>query len=311
MLRTRPRVATLWPAATLGLALAVCAAPAAAGKIPDAKTTSASVALAPGAVQAATAQCPKKMHVSGGGFAVSPLFSQNGTSARSDDTGTQSSDLISTFTGRRAWTATGAAFTTPPVVGTFQAIARCEKNSLGRLTSIESGSTAIAPGTSSTVGVTCPVSSHVASGGYSAGPTGNLTDPTAFRLLVVESRRSDRRRWEFVAVNPAGAASAGTLSVAALCESDLARPAVEISRSSVIADNARTAATAACSGKKHVVAGGFLISPFVGPAASIDQSLPLAKKTWLVGLYEAPGFSLPAGSTLTTYAYCKKDTPRR
>lgn len=83
----------------------------------------------------------------------------------------------------------------------------------------------------------------------------------------------------------------------------------EASGFAAITDNARTSAGATCAKKRHVVAGGFLASPavFPGPALliGIDENLPVGKRGWEVGLWEYPT-ALPPGSSLQTFAYCKK-----
>ncbi len=83
----------------------------------------------------------------------------------------------------------------------------------------------------------------------------------------------------------------------------------EVSATAPIANDERTTATATCTGKTHTVGGGFAVAPLVGPAVGIDQMQPVGTKSWQVGLYEYPGFNLPAGSSLAAYSYCKKNEP--
>jgi hypothetical protein len=126
-------------------------------------------------------------------------------------------------------------------------------------------------------------------------------------LIIAESRRVDVQTWDVVAVNPTGAPSDATLSVNAVCERN-GTAVTEASAVAPIVDNGRTSAVATCSKKAHMVGGGFLVSPLTSPspAVGVDQTQPSGQRSWLAGLYEYPSFVLPPGSTLTTYAYCKK-----
>jgi hypothetical protein len=273
-------------------------------------TRTATVPLLPGNQQSATARCPKGRHVSGGGFSVSPTYSANGTDAFADDTGTRSIQLQSQSAGNRRWTAGAAAFTSPSVAGTFSAIARCERNDLGRLAVTLSGSSTIPVSQGATATLNCPAGTHVLTGGFAGSPPGNLADPGGQRLVIAESRRVSNSTWEIRAINPFGAPSVATLSTNVVCERNGKRGVFENSAVAPITDNGRTSVTAPCPGKKHhVVGGGFLVSPFTSPspAVGIDQHQPVGQRSWQVGLHEFPTFLLPTGSLLTTYAYCKRN----
>lgn len=297
----------------LVVAVALMAAAQAAAKKKGApvSTANAVATLAPGSQQAPTARCAKGTHVTGGGWAVSPPYSANGTDfpAIGDDSGLRIDHLQSQPSGLVSWTAGAAAFNVPPVTGTFTTTARCEKKSVSKTLLGASGNSTLPVGQQATVGVNCPKGSHVLSGGFSIAPAGNLADPfNSFRPQVLESKRRDTRSWELTFVNPNGSPSAATITGNTLCEVNGKGLSIsERSASAPIVDNSRTTATASCTGKTHAVGGGFLVTPTVGPAVGIDQMQPSGTKAWQVGLYEYPRFSLPAGSTLTAYSYCRKN----
>jgi hypothetical protein len=285
------------------------AAPATAKKKrPPAVTRAAATPIAPGTQTAATAACPGKTHVTGGGWSLTPAYSANGTQGFGDDSGTRITHLQSQPSGLKSWTAGAAALNLPSTGGTFTALARCESKSLGKTLFGVTGTSTLPVGQEDTIGLHCPKRTHVLSGGFSFSPPGDLADPRGFRAVAVESRRRDARTWEVDVVNPAGAPATATIFTNVLCEVN-AKGAGVSERSAVvpIAENSRATATATCTGKTHSIAGGFLTSPTVGPAVGIDQMQPVGAKAWQVGLYEYPRFSLPPGSSLAAYVYCKKN----
>jgi hypothetical protein len=292
--------------ALLAAVTLVAAAPAAAKKA-KVTTSTASVTLAPGSQQAATARCPKGTHVTGGGWSVTPPFNANGVDFPAQGaSGLRTDHLQSQPGGLTSWTAAAAAFTTPAVTGTFASFARCESKSVSRTLLGASGSSTLPVSQSATIGINCPKGSHVLAGGFSLSPAGNLADPAGFRPQVLESRRRDARSWELIVVNPAGSPSDATIVGNTLCEVNAKGVGIS-ERSAVVplVNNSRATATASCTGKTHTVGGGFLVSPSVGPAVGVDQMQPSGSKAWQVGAYEYPNFSLPAGSTLTAYSYCR------
>ncbi len=292
---------------TAGSAYAVAAKKKGKGKATVA-TTMAAVPLSPGSQQAATANCPGKTHVSGGGWSVSPTFTPNGLDTAPGGSGTRITHLQSQSSGNTSWTAGAAAFATPATAGSFTAIARCESNSLGRTVGGVSGIATIPISQGSTVTLNCSPGTHVLTGGFSLSPAGNLAVFNDFRPIVVESRRLDVDTWQIHVINPQGAASVASLFANVVCERNAKGVSVtEASAIVPVANNGRTSATATCTGRKHVVGGGFLLSPLTGPAIGIDQMQPVGSKAWQVGLYEYPGFNLPAGSSLAAYGYCKND----
>jgi hypothetical protein len=278
-----------------------------------ARTVSASAPLSPGGLQTATANCPGGTHVSGGGWSVSPPFTPNGLDTAPGGTGTRITHLQSQSSGNVSWTAGAAAFATPAVAGTFTSIARCESNSLGKTVGGVFGTTTVPVSQGTTVNLNCSPGTHVVTGGFSLSPAGNLAVFDAFRPVVVASRRFDVDTWQVHVVNPTGSPSVATLFSNVVCERNARGVSVTEALSVVpVINNARTSATATCTGKTHVVGGGFLLSPLTGPAVGIDQMQPVGGKAWQVGLYEYPNFALPAGSSLAAYSYCKKDSlPRK
>jgi hypothetical protein len=47
------------------------------------------------------------------------------------------------------------------------------------------------------------------------------------------------------------------------------------------------------------------------PVVAVDEDQPVGNQGWHVGLSEWQGNASPASSSLTTYAYCKKDTVKK
>jgi hypothetical protein len=300
------RAAVVALAALLALGVA---SPAVAKKKkkPPAVTAVASTPISAGSQTSATASCPSKTHATGGGWSLSDPYSANGSNSAAGGTGTRITHLQSQPSGLRSWTSGAAAIAIPATSGTFTSIARCESKSFGKTLLGVSGTTTVPVGQESTSVLHCSPGTQVLSGGFSFTPAGN-PGPNGFRAIVVESRRTSATTWEVDLVNPAGALSEVTLALNVLCE--LNQKGVSVTERSAIApiaDNGRTTATAACTGKTHTIGGGFLISPKVGPAIGVDQMQPVGAKSWQVGLYEYPGFALPAGSSMAAYSYCKKN----
>jgi hypothetical protein len=289
------------------LALAGLSAPAisAAKSKSVASTKSANVPLGPGSAVSTTAKCKSGSHISGGGYQVSPSFTPSAL------TGVRSDPTSSTPSGATSWSAGGAAFATPAVSGTETVFARCEKNSEGRIVQLPFGSGTAILGTVTNVTLNCASGTHVLAGGFTVSPPPNLADPNKAGAQVLQSRRTATGQWTITVGNPLPPAGvvAASFSASALCELNQGSEKVkEVSSTAPIGDDARTTADASCSKKKHLVSGGFLVSPNSGtaPAVGIDEFQPSGSRKWHTGLYEFPGFNLPAGSSLTTYAYCKK-----
>jgi hypothetical protein len=177
-----------------------------------------------------------------------------------------------------------------------------------------SGSATVAPGELNTAVLNCPSGTHVLTGGY-AGP-GNGT-PTfnlqSKRFFMLQSQRTGPGQWTVTVGNNPNSPSAATISFFALCERNKKGLSIsEVSASAPIANASRAAADASCTGKTHVVSGGYLLSPIPTgsgaiPTAEIDEFQPTSKKTWHLGLHELEPFSTAPGSAVQNFAYCKKD----
>jgi len=277
------------------------------GKKPINKTATSQVAFASGTTAGATASCPGKTHITGGGFAVAPGHTPAANS------GLRSQTVISHPSGAKDWTASGGAFTTPPATGSFTTFARCENSALGRLVSTISISGTVAASSSTTALLDCPGGTHVIGGGYSGTGLANLVNINGTRTIILESRRSAVGQWSVAAYTATGA-PASPFTAFAICERNGKGTSVsEVSTLAAIGENVRSAADASCTGKKHVVSGGFSVTdgdPALVPAAGIDENHPSGSKGWHVGMYEF-SLTLPAGSALQTFAYCKKNSPAK
>jgi hypothetical protein len=275
-------------------------------KATPAATTTAAVPFAAGTSTTASASCGAATHLSGGGYAVSPPFTPPSSGIRSLNT-------ISHPAGATTWTAGGAAFSTPAASGTFTTYARCERNSLGRVVGILSGSSILAPGTSQTFNLNCPPRTHVISGGYAGqGLAGFAYQGPNFRTLVLQSRRASPTTWLVQIVNSSFSPASATATAYAVCEQDAkGRSISEVFTFTPLVEDARATGNPTCTGKTHVISGGFALSPNgIGdiPSTGIDEFHPVGAKGWRVGLHEMlPPLALPAGSSMLSYAYCAPD----
>ena len=297
------------------LALAGAAEPAVAKKKkgkPPVSTATTAVGFSSGTTQSTTANCPGKTHISGGGYSVAPNFVPTGGVSGS---GMRSTTGTSNPVGISAWTTSSSAWSNPPASGQLSAYAQCERNTLGGVAVTLSGSASVAPGSLNTAVLNCPSGTHVLSGGYSGpgngGPAFNLQSK---RFFMLQSQRTGAAQWTVTVGNNPNSPAAATESFFALCEKNKKGLSVsETSASAPIADANRATADASCTGKAHVIAGGFLMSPIPTgsgsiPTAEIDEFQPTSKKTWHLGLHELEPFATAPGSTVQTFAYCKKDS---
>ena len=279
-------------------------------KGPVATTQSSQVAFGSGTTVSSVASCTGKTHISGGGFSVFPSFTPPGTGVRS---------VTSTShpTGPTGWSASGSAFSTPLSSGGFTTYARCESNRVGKLAGILSSSVTLVPAQSQTFRFNCPPRTHVLSGGYAgAGIVAFTPAPGNFRIIPLQSHRNGPSQWIVQASNSSNPQStAATLTGYAICEQNRkGRTVSEVSTFSALVNDARTTGDPTCTGKRHVVSGGFLLAPNApGPAgipvASIDEFQPVGSKTWHLGLHESTLHALPAGSSLQSFAYCAPNKP--
>jgi hypothetical protein len=175
------------------------------------------------------------------------------------------------------------------------------------------------PSEAQTLQFNCPPGSHVIAGGYVVDPPSTLASLFGWRVDVIESRRTAPGQWTVRAFNrgtPASPApTTSTVTGAALCERNAKGLAVgETTASAPISENSRVSANASCPAKQHVVSGGFEIAPVGGvgtevPIVFVDEDEPIGKSTWHIGAHEWSNANLPAGKSLQTYAYCKRDAP--
>jgi len=267
-----------------------------------ATTETAGVPFAQGTAAGATAACGGKSHLTGGGFAVSPPLSPSGA---------RSTSVVSFPTDSKRWTASSSAFTTPPASGTFTGYARCESNRLGKTIQLSLSGT-VPPGQVTTALLDCPGRTHVVGGGHAGTPPASLSlaDDASLRTFIFESRRRNIRQWAVTAYTRNNSPVPAPFTGYVICERDgKGRNVTQESTLAAIVDNGRTAGDPRCGGKRHVVSGGWSVvdaDPTIAPAALFDESHPVGRKGWHVGMWEHPDILLPASSTLESIAYCKK-----
>jgi hypothetical protein len=269
---------------------------------PVATTRTAAASLAAGVSATSTANCKGKTHATGGGYAVAPNFVPPSTGLRTLPT-------LNSPLGNKGWTASAAAYTNPASSGQLITYARCEKNRAGKIAIRVNSSLALPSATGQNLVFNCPPGTHAISGGFAGdGPTA-LNSLATFRIIVVQSRRTGPGQWTVTGYNRSGAPTS-TLTGYAVCEFNAKGASVsEASAFTQVANDARTSGQATCSKKKHVVSGGFLVSPLppgTVPVIGVDETQPVGSRAWHVGLHEFPTFGLPPGSALQTFAYCKK-----
>jgi hypothetical protein len=289
------------------LAVSVALAPAAEAKKKKGKTAvtrSASTPFTQSSNATTTATCPKGMHASGGGFAVSPNFTP-------PNTGLRSLNSTSHQSGVRTWNGGGSAYASPTASGSFTTYARCESNSRGHVTVRASSDASLQPAFAQSLIFNCPPGTHVLTGGVSGSSLASFAfNVASARIVVVASRRTGQGQWTVTAFNNEDSPAAATVTGYATCERNAKGRSISTASATVpVADNARTSADATCSKKKYAIGGGFVVTPLPPgniPFVGIDESAPVGKRGWHVGLHEFVPFTLPAGSALQTIAYCKK-----
>lgn len=304
--RGRRRAALMTLVAMLSLA---AIAPAADAKKKKKKkkvtavTKTASVGFGSGTAANGAAACTGKTHMTGGGLAIAPAFTPPASGLRSVAPGSSPS-------GAKGWATAVGAFNAPAASGTLTSYVRCEGNNAGQLTSTLSTNATLPPGQGTTFNVTCAPGSHVITGGYQGTGIVNFANAvTGYRIVVLVSRRTSARTWTVNAFNSSNANTAGTITAFATCERNAKGVSVSEAASAAVPVvlTQRSNADATCGGKTHVVSGGFAVSPNgVGavPGVTVDETHPVGRKGWHVGLYNVS--NPPPGSTLQTFAYCKK-----
>jgi hypothetical protein len=302
--------------ALLALGVASSAVAKKKKKKPVAITNTAVAGLSQGATTSIQANCTGKTHMTGGGFGVSPSYRPD--PATITGTGLRSMTLTNNPVGTTGWTAASAAFTNPVASGGLTTYARCESNTLGRIAIVGSSSASLSAGGGQTFSLDCPPATHVISGGFSGDGPNVLNNVDGWRVIVLQSYRTGPGQWTVSGYNrsPPPANTPANLTAFAVCELDKKGSSVsEVAATVPVPQNNRATADASCTGKTHVVSGGFSILPatFPGtvPVVAVDEDQPVGNQGWHVGLSEWQGNASPASSSLTTYAYCKKDTVKK
>jgi hypothetical protein len=279
-------------------------------------TTSTAVPFPPGSQPSSTSTCGKGLHITGGGFAITPEFNGAGTLALADDSGIKSLTQVSFPSSGNTWTSTTSSFSAPSTAGALAVFARCEHNKLGKVAGVVFGSQALNPGDNFSLNLHCPTGTHVLSGGYTVDKPFNNTTASS-HIFIMGSYRTAADAWTVDAVSFPGAFPVSTLTPYAICEKKGSRAVSQAQASVPITDNATFGATAGCSKKHHAVGGGFNVSPLpgAGPPSALPQfqeSAPSGARDWVVHGYDFPGpFVTAPGTVLNTYAYCRSDSTKK
>jgi hypothetical protein len=277
--------------------------------VPAISTTAVSPMSSAGTASA-TANCAGKTHLSGGGYVVSPHYEPSNNSGLRTETST------SVPLGVTAWNAKSDAFQAPVASGSLTAVARCESNTLSQIGTVVSGTATVPSGTLDNLQIQCPSGTHVVSGGYDGTGLGTYVNGFgAFRIFILQSRRTALNQWTISAFESSVNPASGTINVSALCERDAkGRSINEVSALAPFGNNSRASADASCPAKQHVLSGGFILSPIPSnmgspPIVGIDEFEPTSNSTWHLGLQSFG--AQPGGSSVATYAYCAKDTVKK
>jgi hypothetical protein len=281
-------------------------APQATAKKKSVATSSETAPLASSQTQTASAKCPGGMNLTGGGFSVAPPYDPAGS------VGTKTMAQVSRPEGKKTWVGSAGALQVPISAGTFTTYARCQKKSLGKTQASDVGTAIVPPKGGQTMTFNCRGNAHVLYGGFGTDRPFSVPDLGSSQLVPVQSQRVTSTTWMVTAYN-ASATAPATMFGYAGCEANKKASKVSIRSATVpLNSDARTSAQLSCRKKQHVVGGGFSITPLpvaggTVPSAGVDENMPLGKKTWKIGAFENPGFTLPAGSALTAQTLCKKD----
>jgi hypothetical protein len=301
---SRRRIA---PFAMLALAAAlllafVAAAVDASSKNSKGKTKSEVATLAAGARASGGLKCPDKQHASGGGLAVAQGFDP------ATNAGAETFPQTNYPPGKAKWRAGASSADAQQPSASLTTYLRCEKNSFGKAVAPVSRSVTIASGVAATLPVVCPPGAQVLGGGYSVSPVFDAAaqNNTTSRMAILQSRRTSASSWTVTAVNPSQPTS--QLTVSALCEKN----GKQVSTKTAFAplpDRSRQSVKATCPSNKHVVAGGFALTPLVSNVGIpvVDTSFPTSSRSWKVAAYGQA--NIPTGSGITGYAYCKPNKP--
>jgi hypothetical protein len=246
-------------------------------------------------------KCPNDTHATGGGLAIVTGFDP------ATKAGTETYPQTSYPPGKSKWRAGASAQAGDPAAN-LSTYVRCEKNSFGKIVSRTTHSTTLASGIGRTVAVFCPAGTQVLGGGYSVSPPfdAGAQNNTTSKVGVLQSRRSSSASWTVSAFNPSQPTS--QLTVSALCEKNGKQISTKTAFSP-LSGKSRQTVTAKCSGKQHVDAGGFAVTPLFSNVGIpvVDVSAPSGSQSWKVEAY-GPA-NIPTGSGITAFAYCKPNKP--
>jgi hypothetical protein len=273
----------------------------------------ANAVFPPDTQRSATASCPAGTHISGGGFQVSPGATPGGN--------VNSFTTNSSFSGRRAWKVVSGATNDNPS-GTLTSTARCERRRDGKVAVIMSGSGTINP---DTVGppyearglnlvFTCPPQTHPIAGGYEVDKPYDPNVAATNKFFATQNRRTGAT-WTVGGFLLGGAAASNPpaeFTARVACELNGTRPVRERSATVAYTEDARATATATCRRGTHLVSGGFAFSPREGsiPVPFIDRNVPATGRAWTVSAYDSGPIGTPPDSSMTSYAYCRKNRPK-
>src|SRR5436190_1801318 len=168
-----------------------------------------------------------------------------------------------------------------------------------KLKTVSKQATFGAPG--GTLAPKCPRGSEAVSGGF-ANPDFDPTASGGSQFLPIASRRKLRRSWKASVVNEES--ESGTLVAYADC--DKHEPDLEARFKTVSLDGEQLGSvTARCPGGREAVAGGF-DGHFTQLMFDATGAFTFTSKRVDGGGWKASGWDSGAGSTLTSFAYCKK-----
>jgi hypothetical protein len=264
-------------------------------------TRSATLTLASASSSVTGVQCPNNTHATGGGLAV-----VTGSNPATQG-GTQTHPQTNYPPGKMKWRAGASSLSGEPAAN-LTAYVRCENKSFGKITARVERSTTLASGIGRTISVVCPAGTQVLGGGYSVSPTfsASAKNNTTSKMAILQSRRTSASSWTVSALNPSQPTS--QLTVSALCEKNGKQISTKTAFSP-LAGKSRQTVTAKCSGKQHVDAGGFSVTPLFSNVGVpvVDTSFPSDSQSWRVEVY-GPA-NIPTGSGITAFAYCKPNKP--
>jgi hypothetical protein len=296
------------------IAIGAIAIPALASK---GVTKTGSTAFPADSKASASAACPARTHATGGGFAATP--------AATPGAGVESFTTNNNFSGRKTWTVTSGQVSGGHAT-TLTVKVRCERKSDGKIAILLTGGTTITPDTDPQGGYDatgqnlvfhCPPGTHPIAGGYQvAKPFDPNNAGTTNKFFATQTRRTGTT-WTisgYLFGGPAASTPPAEFTGTVPCERNGSRRIVERSKTVPYLDNARATASAKCPKGRHLVSGGFAFTPigegFV-PVPFVDQSLPATPRIWTVSAYDSAVFAPPVGSSLTTYAYCRRNFKKK